>query len=154
MRLIPCLRALILTTAMSLPLLAVEGVAPPAPNLNYQGRLVENGSPVSATRVFRFTLLDGSNAQLFQTGEQSVVVKDGLYAVQINGFPASVLAHGGLVLKVEVGRSAGSLTALQPNIAIIPTLQATTAFSVTAGAVGTPGSPMARSRPPSWRMAR
>nr|MBA3685984.1 hypothetical protein [Planctomycetota bacterium] len=130
---------LFLAVCATSPLVAAEGVAPPAPSLNYQGRLVEDGLPVSGARFFRFSILDGVGTQLWQSAEQSVTVVDGLYAIQLSGFAATVLAESGLALRVEVGEASGALTALTPNIALIPGLQATTAFSVSAGAVGTAG---------------
>ena len=130
--LVACLYAGLATGAQ-----AADGLLPPAPELNYQGRLVENGLPVTGTRFFRFTILNATT-QLFESPEHTVSVVDGLYAVRLTGFDASLLPQSGLLLRVRVGPTAGALVALAPDVALIPALQATTAFSVVPGAIGTP----------------
>ncbi len=130
--LVACLYASLATGAQ-----AADGLAPPAPELNYQGRLVENGLPVTGTRFFGFAILNATT-QLFESPEHTVSVVDGLYAVRLTGFDASLLPQSGLLLRVRVGTTAGALVALAPDVALIPALQATTAFSVVPGAIGTP----------------
>lgn len=133
------LRSLLPTTGLILglalsTLTAAEGIAPPAPSLTYQGRLVETGVPVTGTRSFVFSLLDSTSTVLWTSPSTSVTVTDGLYATLITGFPASVTANSGLQLRVTV---AGKV--LTPDVALVPSLQAISAFSVTPGAVGTSG---------------
>ena len=129
----------VLALCLSVPLAAADAVAAPAPSLNYQGRLLENGSPVTGNRFFKFSILSSTNVQQWQSGELSIAVTDGLYAVLLNGFSTTILANAGLKLRVEAGQASGVLVALAPDIALMPSLQATTAFAVTPGAVGTDG---------------
>ena len=113
-------------------------VAPP-PELTAQGRLSEHGFPVTGTRVFTFSILQNGSA-LWTSPGLNLNVVDGLYAVLLGDTTGAgmttihtgVLNQSGLHLHIQVGS-----TALTPDIAIVPALQAQFAFSVASGAVGT-----------------
>ena len=58
-----------LASAMSLPAQpAPAAAAAPAPVLAYQGRLLEATLPVTGTRTFTFSILDGSGVERWNSG--------------------------------------------------------------------------------------
>lgn len=136
MRCLPAF-ALLLVAAPALYGQAPE--APPLPAIAYQGRLVEGGLPVSASRDFTFALLDASNAELWNSGTQSLPVNNGLYSALLGGsgmpaIPTSVLGKAVLKLRVTVGG-----VALSPDVDLVPALQARSAFEVSGAFAGDVG---------------
>lgn len=133
-RLIPSL-ALALVSLPALPALVAQPV-PPIPVLAYQGRLTESGLPVTGNRTFVFSILDGGGAELWTSGNQTVPVNSGLYAVLLGAapmptIPTTLLAQPNLKLHVVV-----SGTALAPDTDLVPALQARSAFEVTGAFAG------------------
>jgi len=118
--------------------LATGADAVPSPMLTAQGRLTENGGPVTGSRTFTFTILQSDGTPVWTSPSMPIQVVSGLYAVllgntSLNGMPAiptSILTQVGLQLQVQVGSST-----LLPNVAIVPAMQADLAFSVAPGAV-------------------
>ena len=53
----------------------------PLPQVAYQGRLIEAGVAVTGARVFTFSILDSSGNELWNSGNQTLLVDAGLYAV-------------------------------------------------------------------------
>lgn len=132
------LLALGLTT---IPVLIAQSAppAPPLPVLAYQGRLLEAGLPVTGSRTFLFSILDGAGAELWNSGNQTVSVNSGLYAVLLGAPPmpaiaTSLLAQPNLKLHVVV---AG--IALAPDTDLVPALQARSAFEVSGAFAGDMG---------------
>jgi YVTN family beta-propeller protein len=111
-------------------------VAPPAPVLAYQGRLLEATLPVTGTRTFTFSILDGTGKELWNSGSQAVSVNSGLYGVELGAapmpaIPTSLLAQPNLKLHVTV-----SDLALAPDTDLVPALQARSAFEVSGAFAG------------------
>ena len=132
------LLALGLTTV---PVLVAQTVppAPPLPVLAYQGRLLEAGLPVTGSRTFVFSILDGAGAELWNSGNQSVSVNSGLYAVLLGAppmpaMPTTLLAQPNLKLHMAV-----SGTVLSPDTDLVPALQARSAFEVSGAFSGDVG---------------
>lgn len=132
-------------TALSLLLVAAPALvaqapdAPPPPMLAYQGRMVEAGLPVTGLRDFTFALLDAGNAELWNSGLQSLPVTNGLYSALLGGtgmppIPTSVLAKAHLKLRVTVG---GAL--MTPDVDLVAALQARSAFEVSGAFAGDMG---------------
>lgn len=118
------------------PLVAQAPEAPPAPQIAYQGRLQEAGLPVTGTRDFTFALLDAGGAELWSSGTQSLPVANGLYSAVLGGsgmpaIPPSVLGKASLTLRISVGG-----TVLSPDVALLPALQARSAFEVSGAFAG------------------
>lgn len=110
--------------------------APPLPVLAYQGRLTESGLPVTGTRTFVFSILDGAGVELWTSGNQTVPVNSGLYAVLLGAPPmppmaTTLLAQPNLKLHVVVAGSA-----LSPDADLVPALQARSAFEVSGAFAG------------------
>jgi hypothetical protein len=110
--------------------------APPLPVLAYQGRLTEAGLPVTGTRIFVFSILDGAGVELWTSGNQTVSVNSGLYAVLLGAPPmpamaTALLAQPNLKLHVVVAGSA-----LSPDADLVPALQARSAFEVSGAFAG------------------
>ena len=130
---------LALILVASVPQIIQAAPAPPLPVLAYQGRLTEAGLPVTGTRTFVFSILDGTGAELWTSGDQTVSVNSGLYAVLLGavpmpGIPTSVLAQPNLKLHLVV---AG--TALAPDTDLVPAFQARSAFEVSGAFAGDVG---------------
>ncbi len=132
-------------TALSLLLVAAPALvaqapdAPPPPMLAYQGRLMETGLPVTGSRDFTFALLDAANAELWNSGFQSLPITNGLYSALLGGtgmpaIPTSVLAKAHLKLRVTVG---GAL--MTPDVDLVAALQARSAFEVSGAFAGDVG---------------
>ena len=132
-------------SALSLLLVAAPALvaqapdAPPPPMLAYQGRMVEAGLPVTGSRDFTFALLDAANAELWNSGLQSLPVTNGLYSALLGGtgmppIPTSVLAKAHLKLRVTVG---GAL--MTPDVDLVAALQARSAFEVSGAFAGDMG---------------
>ncbi len=124
--------ALVATLIAAPPLFAQQ----PAPVLAYQGRLLEATLPVTGTRSFTFAILDGTGAELWNSGAQSVAVNTGLYGVELGAapmpaIPTSVLAQANLKLRVTV-----SDIHLSPDTDLVPALQARSAFEVSGAFAG------------------
>jgi hypothetical protein len=136
----PCHRSLLVHfLAASAPLIAQAPPAPPLPVLAYQGRLLEAGLPVTGTRTFVFSILDGSGTELWNSGNQAVSVNSGLYALVLGSapmpaIPATTLGQPNLKLHVVVGG-----TALAPDTDLVPAFQARGAFEVTGAFAGDVG---------------
>lgn len=118
------------------PLLAQAPEAPPSPQIAYQGRLQEAGLPVTGTRDFTFALLDAGGTELWSSGTQSLPVTNGLYSAVLGGpgmtaIPTSVLGKASLTLRISVGG-----TVLSPDVALLPALQARSAFEVSGAFAG------------------
>ena len=125
--------------SLSLALLVVppcpsygQQVADPVPlsQVAYQGRLIEGAVPVNGTRVFSFTILDSAGQELWNSGSQSLSVEAGIYGVLLGAsgmppIPASVLLRSNLFLRVSIG---GVL--MSPDVAMIPALQARSAWEL------------------------
>ena len=127
---------LLSTLMASAPLIAQATPASPVPVLAYQGRLLEATLPVTGTRAFTFSILDGAGAELWNSGAQSVAVNTGLYGVELGAapmpaIPATVLAQPNLRLHVVV-----SGIALTPDTDLVPALQARSAFEVSGAFAG------------------
>lgn len=132
-------------TALSLLLVATPALiaqapdAAPPPVLAYQGRLMEAGLPVTASRDFTFALLDAGNGELWNSGTQSLPVTSGLYSALLGGsgmppIPTTVLGRAVLKLKITVGG-----VALSPDVDLVPALQARSAFEVSGAFAGDVG---------------
>ncbi len=113
------------------------GVAPPPqPLLAYQRRVLENGQPVTGTRTFTFTLLDGAGTQLWASGDQTLAVSQGLCSIVLGGagqpaLPDDVLGQPCIRLRVTInGQSTG------PEVDLVPALQARSAFEVSGTFAG------------------
>jgi hypothetical protein len=105
-------------------------------SLNYQGRLEEGGDPVNASRWFRAQIFQGGTS-LWQSAVIKTTVSDGLYAIKFTGIPSSALSKTGLTMRVSVAKSStGAPTTLQPDVPLIPALQADVALSVAENSVG------------------
>ena len=107
----------------------------PLPQVAYQGRLIEAGVAVTGARVFTFSILDSSGNELWNSGNQTLLVDAGLYAMVLGSsamppIPASVLATSGLLLHVTIGG-----TPLSPDVDILPAFQARSAWEL-VGAFG------------------
>jgi hypothetical protein len=123
----------------SAPIVAQAPPAPPLPVLAYQGRLTEATLPVTGSRTFVFSILDGVGAELWNSGNQTVSVNSGLYAVLLGAPPmpaiaTTVLGQPNLKLHVVV-----SGTALGPDTDLVPALQARSAFEVSGAFSGDVG---------------
>lgn len=99
------LRSILLVLSLTAPLLAVDAV--PDPLMAYQGRLIEAGVVVNGNRTFTFAILDAGGTALWNSGDQSLTVTNGLYAVVLGGagmpaIPTAVLNRTGLKLRVTV----------------------------------------------------
>ena len=133
----PCHRSpLALFLVASAPLIAQVTPTPPLPVLAYQGRLTEATLPVTGTRTFVFSILDGAGAELWNSGNQTVSVNSGLYAVLLGAppmpaMPITLLAQPNLKLHVVV---AG--VSLAPDTDLVPALQARSAFEVSGAFAG------------------
>jgi hypothetical protein len=129
-----------------LPLLALSLVAPglplraqsaaatadpaPAPQIAYQGRLLEAGQPVTGTRNFTFVLLDGSGNELWNPGQQSLPVTNGYYLVVLGGSgmaPLPVTLVGNALLRLRISISGVTLT---PDVELVPALQGRSTWEV------------------------
>ncbi|HEX4845891.1 MAG TPA: hypothetical protein VFV26_06690 [Geothrix sp.] len=113
--------------------------AAPGPVLAYQGRLLEAALPVTGTRAFVFSILDGSGAELWTSGSQPISVNSGLYSAALGAapmpaIPATLLGQPNLKLHVTV---AG--IALAPDTELVPALQARSAFEVSGSFAGDVG---------------
>ena len=102
----------------------------PLPTLAYQGRLLEGATAVSGVRSFTFSVLDSSNAELWNSGVQTLTVSEGLYSVVLGAtgmptLPVGMLAKAGLKLHVTV-----SGQALAPDVDIVPAFQAISAWTL------------------------
>ena len=122
--------ALISLFCLSCWSLAQDADPSPSPFLAYQGRLLEFDTPVTGTRNFVFSILDQAGKQLWTSGPQALSVTGGLYAVVLGGpgMPAlsqSLLLRANLLLRVTVEG-----VQLSPDIAVVPALQANTAWNV------------------------
>ncbi|HCZ32122.1 MAG TPA: hypothetical protein DHV93_00735, partial [Holophagaceae bacterium] len=121
------------------PALIAQQPAAPAPVLACQGRLLEAALPVTGTRTFIFAILDGSGAELWNSGSQSISVNSGLYSVSLGAapmpaIPPTLLAQPNLKLHTTV---AG--IALAPDTDLVPALQARSAFEVSGAFAGDVG---------------
>jgi hypothetical protein len=77
------------------------------PLLSYQGRLVENGEPITGTRSMTFSLwsASASGAKVWEEGPEKVVVTNGLFTATLGDtmdLPVSWFAYE-LWLEVQVG---------------------------------------------------
>ncbi len=131
--------ALIFTLIACAPLISQAVPAPPLPVLAYQGRLLEATLPVTGTRTFVFSILDGAGTELWNSGNQSVSVNSGLYSVLLGEAPmppiaTTILGQPHLKLHVVV-----SGTALAPDTDLVPALQARSAFEVSGAFAGDVG---------------
>ena len=122
----PILLALIAITGT--PLLRAQSpvVTPestPLPVLTYRGSLLENKQPVNGERTFEFSILDGTNHQLWDSGPQNLLVLGGLYTVALGAgtmpaIPISLTNKASL--KLHIVASGQPVT---PDVAILPPLQ-------------------------------
>lgn len=123
---------------VALPALVAQP-APPLPVLAYQGRLTEAGLPVTGSRAFVFSILDGTGAEIWNSGTQTLSVNSGLYAVLLGAppmpaMPATLPAQPNLKLHVVVEG-----IALSPDTDLVPALQARSAFEVSGAFAGDVG---------------
>lgn len=117
----------------AVPALVAQEAAPdpaPRPQLAYQGRLLEAGSPVTGSRTFTFILLDPQGAELWNSGPLAIGVSNGLYAVVLGGgdqpaMPPGLLNRAGLKLRLVLGTQP-----MSPDVDLVPALQARSAFEV------------------------
>jgi collagen type VII alpha len=107
-------------------------VADPAPSpvLAYAGRLTESNTLVTGSRPFVFSILDSTGNDLWDSGPQNLTVVEGLYAVVLGAtgmpaIPASLTLKANLHLHVLADG-----VALSPDVSLIPSLQASTSWSV------------------------
>ncbi|MBP1627799.1 MAG: Collagen triple helix repeat-containing protein [Holophagaceae bacterium] len=131
--LLPSLAALLVS---QVPFVAMATEALPNPQIAYQGRLLEGTLPVTGSRTFAFAILDSGGAELWTSGEQTLSVTNGLYAVVLGGtgmtaIPTEVLAKPNLKLRVAIG----GMT-LTPDTDLVPALQARSAFELTGSFAG------------------
>lgn len=113
--------------------------AAPAPQIAYQGRLVEAGLPVTGTRGFTFAILDATGSELWNSGTQNLSVNNGLYAVVLGGsgmpeIPQSLLAKANLRLRLTIGSET-----LTPDTDLVPAFQARSAFEFSGALAGDVG---------------
>ena len=130
----PALALLFLASA-----LGAQGVT--SPEIPYQGRLVQNGTPATGTHQFLFTLLDGSGNLIYSSGTVPVIVNSGLYSVVLGDasmkpIPATVAATSNVQLAVTIDGNA-----MSPNTALVPEFQSQYVIGAFAGDVtGTQGA--------------
>jgi Chaperone of endosialidase/Collagen triple helix repeat (20 copies) len=108
----------------------------PTPVLAFVGRLVESGAPVTGTRAFTFSILDSNGNQLWTSGSQTLTVTGGLYGIVLGGtgmtaLPASLTLKANLSVHVIADG-----TTLSPDVPLVPSLQASVAWSVTGPFAG------------------
>lgn len=124
-----CSRLLVPSFAVMIGASALCAADPaPAPLLPYQGRLIEAGQVVNGNRIYVFSILDSTDVELWNSGNQTLTVTNGLYSALLGGagmpaIPASLLMTAGMKLRVTV---AGQV--LTPDVALVPTLQARSAW--------------------------
>ena len=102
--------------------------AAPSPQIAYQGRLLEAALPVTGMRTFTFAILDSVGTELWSSGQQSISVNNGLYAIVLGGsgqpaIPATLLGKPYLKLRMSI-----SDIPLTPDVDLVPALQARSAF--------------------------
>ena len=119
---------------------AAVDVAPP-PLLTCQGRLDQPaGTAETGTHTFAFAILAPGNTVLWSVSGLSLSLSDGLYSAVLGdtsvsgmtAIPARILSQPGLTLQITADG-----TILSPNVAIIPAVQASLAFAVADGSIGT-----------------
>ena len=86
--------------------------------INYQGRLVDNGTPVTATRNMTFRLYDASTngTLLWSAGPQAVIVTQGIFGTTLT-IPSSALS-GAAQKYLEVQIDATTLSPREPLNAV------------------------------------
>ncbi|WP_375562927.1 tail fiber domain-containing protein [Bernardetia sp. OM2101] len=103
--------------------------------ITYQGKLVENGLPVSGNQTIFFELIDNTG-NITWSETQTVTVQDGLYSVVLGSqtpLPSSVFsATPNLNLRVTINGNV-----LSPNVPLRATPYAHTAGSVIRNSIGT-----------------
>ncbi|MEI6472435.1 MAG: hypothetical protein WCO20_07300, partial [Holophagaceae bacterium] len=124
-----------LLKAQDAPLAAAADVAP-TPTLAYQGRLMEGAAAANGARVFAFSILDSAGVEQWASGNLTLTVNEGLYAVVLGAtgmpaLPVTLLGKAGLKLHVKL-----SGLALTPDIDIVPAFQARSAWEVTGPFAG------------------
>jgi hypothetical protein len=102
----------------------------PSPVLAYEGRLLESNVPATGARTFVFSILGPTENELWTSGPQTLTVTSGIYGVVLGGsgmppLPATLALQAGLQLQVTADG-----VQLSPDVALIPALQASTAWSV------------------------
>ena len=102
----------------------------PSPVLAYQGRLIEYTRPATGRHVFVFSIVDSSGKELWNSGEQTLTVTDGIYGVVLGAagmpaLPSSLASRASLRLWVTADG-----VPLSPDVSLIPAFQASTAWSV------------------------
>jgi hypothetical protein len=130
MRLVFRIVALISMIALAGNVHAQTADPAPEPVLAYEGRLVESGTPVTGTRSFVFSIVDSTGNELWNSGTQTLTVTGGLYGVALGAtgmpvIPASLTLRANLSLRVNING-----VQLSPDIALVPSLQASVAWSV------------------------
>src|SRR5690349_10177379 len=128
--------ALMLSFSCAIETLAQTADPEPPPMLAYQGRLLEFDAPVTGTRHFVFSILDGTGKQLWTSGSHALSVVGGLYGVVLGGngmppLPESVLLRDNLALRVSVEG-----IQLSPDVPVIPAFQANVAWNVIGSFLG------------------
>ena len=128
-----CLKCGLCLLLLCIPCLSMAQSTDPAPSpvLAFEGRLIEGSGPVSGVHAFDFRVMDASGAELWKSGLLNLTVSGGLYGVVLGtgGMPAmpeSLAAKNGLHLNVSVDGAE-----LSPDVPLIPTLQASSAWKVT-----------------------
>src|SRR5258708_7158288 len=122
--------SLVLILGLSAEVFAQVADPTPTPVLAYEGRLSESNVLVTGTRPFVFSILDTNGNELWNSGAQNLVVVEGLYGVVLGStgmpvIPASLTLKANLHLHVLANG-----VALSPDISLIPSLQASTSWSV------------------------
>jgi hypothetical protein len=102
----------------------------PSPVLAYEGRLLESNVPATGARTFVFSILGPTENELWTSGPQTLTVTSGIYGVVLGGsgmppLPATLPLQTGLQLQVTADG-----VQLSPDVALIPALQASSAWSV------------------------
>ena len=102
----------------------------PAPQLAYQGRLLEGGVGANGARSFVFSLLDPSGNEVWNSGAQTLTVANGLYSTVLGstGMPAissTVLGRSGLKLRVVIGG-----VPMAPDVDLVPAFQSRSAWEL------------------------
>lgn len=109
---------------VSLPTGGIGPLATPVGTaFTYQGRLVQNGSPVNGACDFWFTLWDASSGgnSIDQVNKTNVAVSDGYFTVELS-FDVHVFQGEArwLAIDVRCPAGSGSYTALSSRVAITP----------------------------------
>jgi Collagen triple helix repeat (20 copies)/Stigma-specific protein, Stig1 len=126
------LTSLVIALAISVGVLFAADPPDPAPSpvLAYQGRLTESGLPATGARTFVFSIVDSNGNELWNSGQQMLMVTNGLYGIVLGAtgtpaLPVSLISKANLKLRLIVDGAQ-----MNPDVALIPSLQARSSWEV------------------------